>query len=94
MTKLPASLRQSLTWDRGMELAAHKRFTIATKVPVYFCDPKSPWQRGSNENTDQSTITARMRKCAAVLEHSRLLVVRMPSQGHQRSAASAAGKVV
>ncbi|MBC5805012.1 MAG: IS30 family transposase [Candidatus Eremiobacteraeota bacterium] len=53
MTKLPASLRQSLTWDRGMELAAHKRFTIVTKVPVYFCDPKSPWQRGSNENTNR-----------------------------------------
>ncbi len=53
MTKLPATLRQSLTWDRGMELASHKRFTIATKVPVYFCDPKSPWQRGSNENTNR-----------------------------------------
>lgn len=49
---LPIGLISSLTWDRGTELAAHKRFSIATDVSVYFCDPQSPWQRGSNENTN------------------------------------------
>ena len=50
--KLPKELYKSLTWDRGKELTDHHRFTLATKVDVYFCDPQSPWQRGSNENTN------------------------------------------
>ena len=50
--KLPRELYKSLTWDRGSELAEHKRFTLATDINVFFCDPQNPWQRGSNENTN------------------------------------------
>ena len=51
--KLPTELYKSLTWDRGKEMADHQRFTLTTNVNVYFCDPQSPWQRGSNENTNR-----------------------------------------
>lgn len=51
--KLPAELYKSLTWDRGTEMKDHKQFTLATDIQVYFCDPRSPWQRGSNKNTNR-----------------------------------------
>jgi transposase, IS30 family len=52
ITTLPAQLRRSLTWDQGSEMSEHRRFSVESGVEVYFCDPRSPWQRGSNENTN------------------------------------------
>jgi IS30 family transposase len=52
ITELPKQLQRSLTWDQGREMAQHSTFSVASGVPVYVCDPRSPWQRGSNENTN------------------------------------------
>ena len=68
-SKLPETMKKSLTWDRGMELAKHAEFTQVTKIPVYFCDPQSPWQRGTNENTN-SLIRQYFPKKTCLKQHS------------------------
>jgi IS30 family transposase len=81
--KLPTELYKSLTWDRGSELADHKRFTVATDIPVFFCDPRSPWQRGSNENTNR-LLRQYFPKGTVLSEHSQVELNRVARQLNER----------
>ena len=81
--KLPQELYKSLTWDRGTEMHGHKRFTMATDIQVYFCDPQSPWQRGSNENTN-GLLRQYMPKGIDVSGYSQLQLNAIARQLNQR----------
>src|SRR6204780_5329670 len=81
--KLPTTLRRSLTWDRGLEMAKHKDFTVATDVKVYFCDPQSPWQRGSNENTNE-LLRQYFRKNADITDYSQSDLNKVAQRLNQR----------
>ena len=81
--KLPASLKRSLTWDRGLEMAKHPQFTVATNVKVYFCDPQCPWQRGSNENTN-GLLRQYFPKGSDLSKHSQAELNRVAQRLNQR----------
>jgi IS30 family transposase len=81
--KLPASLKRSLTWDRGLEMAKHPQFTVATNVKVYFCDPQSPWRRGSNENTN-GLLRQYFPKGTDISRHSQAELNRVAQRLNQR----------
>ena len=81
--KLPAELSKSLTWDRGCELINHKDFTLATDIQVYFCDPQSPWQRGSNENTNR-LLRQYFPKGTNLNEHSQIRLNQVARQLNER----------
>ncbi len=80
---LPAELKKSLTWDRGLEMAHHKDFSIATNVAVYFCDPRSPWQRGTNENTNR-LLRQYLPKTSDLSEHSQADLNKIARRLNQR----------
>lgn len=80
---LPAPMKKSLTWDRGMELAKHAEFTKITNVPVFFCDPQSPWQRGTNENTN-SLIRQYFPKKTCLAQHSQKRLDEVANQLNER----------
>ena len=81
--KLPDEFYKSLTWDRGKELADHKRFTMETDIAAYFCDPQSPWQRGSNENTNR-LLRQYFPKKTDLAPHSQAHLNRIPRQLNER----------
>ncbi len=81
--RLPAELRRSLTWDRGTEMAHHKAFSVATDVKVYFCDPQSPWQRGTNENTNR-LLRQYFPKGTELSQHSQMELNRVAHQLNER----------
>jgi len=81
--KLPTNLFKSLTWDRGHELAAHRQFSVATNIAVYFCDPQSPWQRGSNENTNR-LLRQYFPKKTDLSDHSQIKLNQVARQLNER----------
>lgn len=81
--QLPPKMKKSLTWDRGMELAMHEAFTRETNIPVYFCDPQSPWQRGTNENTN-SLIRQYFPKKTCLAQHSEKVLSEVAKQLNDR----------
>jgi len=82
--KLPEELYTSLTWDRGSEMSGHKRFTLATDAQAYFCDPKSPWQSGSNEHTNR-LLRQYFQRGTDLSVHSQAEVARVAGQLNERS---------
>ena len=80
---LPNELRKSLTWDRGLEMAHHRDFSIATQMDVYFCDPRSPWQRGTNENTNR-LLRQYLPKKSDLSEHSQAQLNKIALRLNQR----------